>query len=122
MEVVPAPAPPRHDLTVMQSALPVTLLLLPNCPPVRTGMPLVLDGGGWRGMREGETPLMFSTSFANGGEKAPAARAIVVETHVRSLTPGRVKIIDLQSPGALSFVNDPDGPYLALTRSQVLLG
>jgi hypothetical protein len=65
---------------------------------------------------------MFAMSYAYGGEQVDAARGLVVETHVRSLTPGRVKIKDVLSPGGLEFVNDPAGPYVATNRSQVLLG
>lgn len=124
MEIVPAPQPTRRDLTVMQSILPDRVLLLPNLLPVRTGTPLTVENGAWRPIKpeSGEIGLMFATNFGYGGENIEVARGLIVDTHARDLIPGRVKIANLGQNEPLRFVNDPEGSYLALTRSRVLLG
>lgn len=121
MQITPAAAPPRHDLTVCSSVLEQKLYVLPGSR-CRTGTPLTFDKGGWRAILPGETPYFFAAGPADGGDHVIGMKAMIVETHVRSLTVGRVKIVDVDDFGVVQFVNDPEGPYIALTASRVLLG
>jgi hypothetical protein len=65
---------------------------------------------------------MFATHYADGGDSVEACRSMIVDVHSPTLVPGRVKIQDVTDLGSVTFVNDPAGPYLALTKNHVLLG
>jgi len=112
--------PVIRDLTIQEGVLQARLTLLPGAR-TRTGTPLTYEHGGWRPIREGESGLFFAAGAAEN-EPVLAFKAMIVETHVRNLIVGPVKIVDLLAPGPHQFVNDPAGPYVALTPSRVLLG
>ena len=89
---------------------------------VRTGTPITWDRGGWRPIREGEQAFLFAAGPCDGGDNVQCFKAMVVETHLQTLDIGRVKIVYIEDSGAVTFVNDDAGPYIALTKSRVFLG
>ena len=122
MEITPAPAPPRRDLTVLDRALAVKVEVHPRFQ-VRTGTPLCIQDNRWRPCRGSEVPLLFALEpVSNEENRIFATRALVVETHYRTLTLGACRLSNPESHEALQFVNDPEGRYLAVSPSQVLMG
>lgn len=123
MEITPAAPPPRRDLTIRSGVIDTKVYLLPG-QRTRTGTPLTWDRGGWRVIRpnQNETAFLFAAGPSDGGENVQCFKAVVVDTHTPSLEVGRVKIVDVQDSGIVTFVNDDTGPYVALTKSVVFLG
>jgi hypothetical protein len=122
MEITPSyKTTARRDLTVVDSIINQKLYVLPN-NRCKTGTPLTYEPGGWRRVRPGDTPMFFASQPTDGGESIMAFKAGTVETHVMDMEVGNVRISDGSEEGGLHFVNDPDGPYLAITKSRVFLG
>lgn len=122
MEIVPTPGRSnRLDLTVYDIILQQKLLIMPGCR-VRCGTPLVPGENAWRPAREGETPIMFALNPADGGETVACCKGMIVDTHRNEFKVGqRIKVATVQDSGALTFEIDPNGRYLALTPSRILL-
>lgn len=121
MQITPAPPPGPRDLGIISGTLDTRLQIHPRYR-VRTGTPLVIQDNAWRPAKTGERALFFAAEPADGGATCAAFKAAIVETYVRNLKIGPVRISNVDDIGAITFENAPDGAYLAITPSRVLLG
>lgn len=122
-----APVSLFRSPTTLSGTHPVKLGLAGSVTRVQSGTPLIPSDEGWVVSHNGFGEFVASTG-SNGGEVVDGFRLATVDFH-REPAYGlpyfkvgkRYAITDVDDKGMCEFELDPEGPYLAVTRSAMLL-
>jgi len=111
----------KRTPTILSTTLPVKLTLAGSVVLVNAGTPLREKDGAWIIARDGMGEFVAQAN-AYGGESVHAIRGAAVEFHEPLFEPGlRYRVSDVDDRGRPEFVPDPRGPFVAATRTVMLM-
>jgi hypothetical protein len=122
-----APVSTFRSPSIVQGILPTKLVLSGRVNRVQSGTPLVPSEDGWVPAHNGFGEFVAATG-ASGGELIDGLRMAVVDFHREPaygrphfLLGGRYAIRDVDDNGMPEFELDPEGPYLAVSKTSMLM-
>ncbi len=123
MQRLDDPKAGARDFAVVAASHPFPRAQLdPGVLHVKTGTPVRPTRTGWVVCGPDEAPTAFAGNHHSGGESFVAYRAVTLEGYKRQFWPGdRYTIAHIDDYGQVYFEPHPDGPYQAVSETQILL-
>lgn len=117
------PDPKPRDFAVAAASHPFSKINLdPSVLHVKTGTPVKPTRTGWIICSPDEAPTAFAGNHHTSGESFTAYRALTLEGYARQFWPGdRYYIKHVDDYGQIYLEPHTDGPYQAVSESQILL-
>jgi hypothetical protein len=117
------PGNSSRDFAVAAASHPFNQIKLdPGVLHVKTGTPVRPTRTGWVVCGPDEAPTAFAGNHHMGGESFVAYRALTLEGYKQQFWPGdKYAIRHVDDYGQIYFTEHPDGPYQAVSESQILL-
>ncbi len=112
-----------RDFAVVAASHPFPRITLdPSVLHVKTGTPVRPTRTGWVICDPSEPPTAFAGNHHTGGEAFVAYRAMTLEGYRRQFWPGdKYAMTHIDDYGQVYFTPDSDGPYQAVSETQILL-
>ncbi len=123
MQRLDDPGAASRDYAVVAASHPFPRITLdPGVLHVKTGTPVRPTRTGWVICDPDEPPTAFAGNHHTGGETFVAYRAVTLEGYKRQFWPGdKYVMTHVDDYGQVYFTPNPDGPYQAVSESQILL-
>ena len=117
------PSPRPRDFAVAAGSHEIKNQVLdPGVLHVKTGTPIRPTRTGWVVCSPTEAPAAYAGNHHTGGETFNAYRALTLESYQRRFWPGdRYGVTAVDDYGNITLTEQPDGPYLAISESQIVL-